>query len=65
MKTVLIVKDGGATKVPRQVKDDDEVAALRAQGFEVEDPAEADDQADAETPAAPAPARKTAAKKKA
>lgn len=52
---VLIIKDS-ATKIPREVADMDEVAALRSQGFEVEVPEEA--------PAAEAPAaKKTAAKK--
>lgn len=33
---ILIVKDGGATKVPKEVPDMAAVAALREQGFEIE-----------------------------
>lgn len=33
---VYIVRDGGATKVPREVADEAEVEALRAAGHEVE-----------------------------
>ena len=36
---VHIVRDGGATKVPREVVDEAEVEALRAAGHEVEVPA--------------------------
>lgn len=56
---VLIIKDS-ATKIPREVADMDEVAALRQQGFEVEVPEEAP-----ETEAEAAPAAKKAAAKKA
>ena len=33
---VLIIRDGGATKVPRAVADMGEVDSLRANGFDVE-----------------------------
>lgn len=33
---ILIVRDGGATKIPKQVDDMDAVHALRGQGFDVE-----------------------------
>ena len=33
---ILIIRDGGATKVPKTVASMDEVAALRAAGHEVE-----------------------------
>ena len=33
---VVIIRDGGATKIPREVADMDAVEALREQGHEVE-----------------------------
>lgn len=33
---VMIIRDGGATKVPREVADMEAVEKLREQGFEVE-----------------------------
>lgn len=48
---VMIIRDGGATKVPREVADMDAVEKLREQGFEVEvvepEAALADDEAKA------------------
>lgn len=55
---VLIVRDGGATKVPRAVADMGEVEALRAAGFIVEVQAGAD-----AAPAEPAKPAKVPAKK--
>lgn len=37
---VFIVKDGGATKIPKDVADQAAVDALRADGWEVEVPGE-------------------------
>lgn len=36
MIDILIVRDGGASKVPKQVADLEEAEAWRARGFEVE-----------------------------
>ena len=62
---VNIVRDGGATKIPREVKDEAEVEALRAAGHEIEVVTKAPEPA--ESLVAPGmnrparPARKTAA----
>lgn len=44
MLEVMIVRDGGATKIPKQVADMDEVEKLRAAGHvvEVKEPAPAE-----------------------
>lgn len=57
---VFIVKDGGATKIPKEVADQAAVDALRAAGWEVEVPEEAagEEAPAAETAAAEAPKAK-------
>lgn len=47
---ILIVRDGGATKVPKDVADMTAVDALRADGFEVEVPGEAEPAAGTDAP---------------
>lgn len=63
---ILIIKDGGATKVPKEVAGMEDVQALRDKGFEVEvidsepTPEVVSAEAPAEAAAAPAKSAKSA-----
>lgn len=59
---VMIVKDGGATKIPKEVADMEAVEALRAAGWHVEVPEPEVAEAQPEASAEDAPAPKAKAK---